>query len=301
MNKKFLEKQKYKIVGNHSAVKLCLWTKESIKTDGEKHCYKQKFYPDIVKSHLCMQCTPAVSWCTLRCQYCWRSVADTTIGADIGDEDEPRKIIKGMLESQRQLLSGLGGVPHSEKLFNESLYPRHVALSLAGEPFCYSKISELIKEFHKKEMTTFIVSNGTFPERIEKLDEMPTQFYVSLCSNSKEMFKKVHNPLIKDGWEKLMQTLQLIKEMKTRTVVRLTLARNLNFSNPEKYAELIKDASPDFVEIKAAMPVGFASQRMDYSQMLKHEEIKKFSNIVSKESGYEFKNEKTDSRVVFLQ
>ncbi len=301
MNKELLEKQKYKIVGRHSAVKLCLWTKESIKTGGAKHCYKQKFYPDIVKSHLCMQCTPAVSWCTLRCQYCWRPVADTTTGAGMGDEDEPVTIIEDMIKSQRQLLSGLGGVPHSEKLLKEANNPKNVALSLSGEPFCYSRIGELIREFHRRKMTTFVVTNGTFPERVESLDELPVQFYVSLCSNSKEMFKKVHSPLINDGWERLMKTLEIFSGLKTRTVVRLTLARHLNFSKPDEYAKLIRKASPRFVEIKAAMPVGFASYRMQYNQMLRHEEIKEFSELIAKESGYEIVNEKKDSRVVLLQ
>ncbi len=298
MNKKLLENQRYKLIGRHSAVKLCLWTKEAIKTGGERYCYKQKFYG--IKSHLCMQCTPAVSWCTLRCLYCWRPVADTTTGADIGGEDEPKKIAEEMIKAQRQLLSGLGGVPHSEEFLKQAMHPKHAALSLSGEPFCYQKISELIKEFHRREMTTFIVTNGTFPERVENLEVLPTQFYVSLCSASKEMFEKVHNPLIKGGWEKLLETLKLIKNMKTRRVIRLTLARNLNFSYPEKYAELIKMAEPDFIEIKSAMPVGFARYRLKYTQMLKHEEVKQFAEAVSKSSGYVFADEKEDSRVVLL-
>ena len=41
--KEALEKASYEIVGNHSAVEICGWTKKSIK-GSEGGCYKQKFY-----------------------------------------------------------------------------------------------------------------------------------------------------------------------------------------------------------------------------------------------------------------
>jgi tRNA wybutosine-synthesizing protein 1 len=49
--KKNLEDQGYRIVKNHSAVKICRWTKNSIKNEGV--CYKEKFYG--IKSHKCCQ------------------------------------------------------------------------------------------------------------------------------------------------------------------------------------------------------------------------------------------------------
>ena len=41
--KKALEKASYEIVGNHSAVEICGWTKKGMKSDSGG-CYKQKFY-----------------------------------------------------------------------------------------------------------------------------------------------------------------------------------------------------------------------------------------------------------------
>ena len=40
--KKLMEKQGYRFIGNHSAVKTCEWTKKSLINKGS--CYKQKFY-----------------------------------------------------------------------------------------------------------------------------------------------------------------------------------------------------------------------------------------------------------------
>jgi tRNA wybutosine-synthesizing protein 1 len=298
---KVLKRQKYKIVGNHSAAKLCLWTKRSIKTGGKEHCYKEQFYKDIgIKSHGCLQCTPAVMWCSLKCLFCWRAT-ELTLGQVVPKEDEPEFIVDRLIKAQRQLLTGLGGVPHNEKYLKEAQNPSHAAISLSGDPCCYSKLSDLIKEFHKRNMKTFLVTNGTFPERLESLETLPTQLYVSLCSNSKEMMDKVQRPLIKNTWEKLNKTLELLPSLKTRKVIRLTLVRDLNMIEPEKYAKLIEKALPNFVECKSFMSVGFSRQRLPYSAMPLHKEIREFSEKLANSLGYKIADEKKDSRVVLLK
>jgi tRNA wybutosine-synthesizing protein 1 len=300
---KRLQKAGYKIVGNHSAVKLCLWTRKSIKTGEKEFCYKEKFYKDIgIKSHGCLQMTPSLPFCTLRCAFCWR---DTTITYPkwIGKADEPEEIVEKSIKAQRELLTGLGGVLHSEKHLKEAMNPSHAAISLAGEPTFYEKLSQLIEIFHKKNMKTFLVTNGTLPERLESLKTLPTQLYVSLCSNSKEMIEKVQKPLIPDAWEKLNKTLELLPNLKTRKVIRLTMVKNLNMSEPEKYAKLIEKALPDFIEVKAGMAVGFArlQNRIKYEDMASHEEIKKFAEKISNSIVYKIADEKKDSRVVLLK
>lgn len=290
----------YKIVGEHSAVKLCSWCKKSIKTGGKEFCYKQKFYG--IESHRCLQITPALPFCTLKCQFCWRDTS-ITFPKWSGGIDEPEEIIEKSIEAQRQLLSGLGGVPHSEKFLKEAREPKHAALSLAGEPLFYEKMPEMISEFKKRGMTTFIVTNGTLPERLGALadaNSLPTQLYLSLSANSEEMFEQINKPLIKDGWKKLNKTLGMLPQIKTRKVIRMTMMKE-SLREPEKYAELIGKAKPDFVEIKAAMSVGFARTRMNYADMLKHAEIKTFAEKLSEILGYKFADEKTDSRVALLK
>jgi len=290
----------YKIVGEHSAVKLCTWCKKSIKSGGNEFCYKQKFYG--IESHRCIQMTPALPFCTLKCQFCWRDT-NITFPNWSGGTDEPERIIEKSIEAQRQLLSGLGGVPHSEKFLKEAREPKHAALSLAGEPLFYEKMPEMISELRKRKMTSFIVTNGTLPERLEALADagsLPTQLYVSLSANSEEMFYLVNKPLIKDGWERLNKTLELLPQIKTKKAIRMTMMKE-SLQEPDKYAELIAKAKPDFVEVKAAMSVGFARTRMNYSDMLKHAEIKDFAIRLSEILGYEFADEKADSRVVLLK
>lgn len=302
---KRLQNAGYKVIGNHkhSAVKLCLWTKKSIRTGEKEFCYKQKFYRDIgIKSHRCLQMTPSLPFCSLRCVFCWRDTS-ITYPKWVGEIDEPKNIVENSIKAQRELLSGLGGVSHSEKHLKEALNPGHAAISLAGEPTIYEKLFQLIEEFHKRNMKTFLVTNGTFPERLEKLETLPTQLYVSLCSNSKEMMSKVQRPLIPDAWKRLNKTLELLCNLKTRKVIRLTMVKNLNMIEPEKYAKLIEKALPDFIEVKAGMAVGFArlQGRLKYEDMPLHKEIKEFSEKIADSLGYKIVNEKEDSRVVLLK
>ena len=82
-----LEKQKYRIVGSHSAVKTCGWTKKMIK--GLGGCYKLKFYG--IMSNQCMQMTTSLS-CANRCTFCWRGTKAPVSKEWYGPVDEPEHI-----------------------------------------------------------------------------------------------------------------------------------------------------------------------------------------------------------------
>jgi tRNA wybutosine-synthesizing protein 1 len=69
-----LTKQGYTIVGSHSGVKICRWTKSALR--GRGSCYKYSFYG--IRSHRCMETTPSLS-CSLllaaRNQPRWNNLA----------------------------------------------------------------------------------------------------------------------------------------------------------------------------------------------------------------------------------
>jgi len=292
--KRLFIRQHYGIAGNHSAVKLCGWTKNSLHDRGV--CYKQKFYG--IESHRCLQCTPIVNWCTQNCDFCWR------LGRyqfpKLEGWDEPKEIVDKMIEVQRKLLSGFPGAKVNMKKWKEAQNPTQVAISLAGEPTIYPKLSELIAEFHKRRMTTFLVTNGTLPENIEKLNPLPTQLYVTLAAPDKETCLNLCHPNLPDAWERLMRTLELLPKLNTRKVIRLTLVKGVNMKNPEKYAELIRRAKPHFIEAKAYMSVGSARKRLGLEHMPTHEEIVEFSKKLSKHLGIPIADEHRPSRVVLL-
>jgi tRNA wybutosine-synthesizing protein 1 len=292
-----LSKQHYGLIGNHSAVKICTWTKKSLVNDGV--CYKQKFYG--IRSHLCCQMTPAVGYCQNNCVYCWR-VLDYSPVKEIKDVDEPEDIYKGCVREQRRLLTGFGGADTCDKAkLKAAQDPEHFAISLSGEPTMYPKLSELIRLLHSKGKTTFVVSNGMLPDVLERI-EIPTQLYLSLSVPDESLFDEIHNPLHKHGWEKLNRSLDVIRKLRnrTRTTIRVTAIKGMNMVRPGLWAELIEKADPLFVEVKAYMFVGASRQRMGLGNMPYHEDIIKFSKEIEEHSGYKIIDEKPESRVVLM-
>jgi len=290
-----LEKQQYRIVGRHSAVKICSWTKKSLVDGGV--CYKQKFYGIIC--HRCCQMTPCLQCCN-NCVFCWRDMDSLNSVEFSGEVDSPSFIIDKCIEGQRELLNGFpGNEKINMKKFKEAMDPKFFAISLSGEPTLYPKLSEMIKEHKKRGNCTFLVTNGMFPEVLEKI-EMPTQLYVSLDAPNEEIYKNVDKSLFKDGWERLMKTLELLPKLNTRTCLRLTLVKSINMRNSEEYSELIKKANPMFVEVKAYMFVGSSQQRLEIGNMPVHSEVREFAHEVAKHSGYKIIDEQERSRVVLL-
>jgi len=130
--------------------------------------------------------------------------------------------------------------------------PNHAAISLDGEPLLYPKIGGLVEEFRNRNMTSFIVTNGTLPERIESLNSLPSQLYITLPAPNETVYKKVCRPMIKNGWGKISDTLDLVESLSCRSLVRITAVKNLNLSENyiKDYIKLIDKANPNFFEIK---------------------------------------------------
>ncbi len=135
---------------------------------------------------------------------------------------------------------------------NEAMTPNHAAISLDGEPLLYPKMSEFIQEFKNRSMSTFIVTNGTLPERIMGLDSLPSQLYITLPAPNERIYKQVCRPMIKNGWDKINKSLESVNTLSCRTVVRLIAIKNLNTDELylKDYINIIKKTNPNFFEIK---------------------------------------------------
>lgn len=292
--RELLIKQQYRLHNDHAAVKLCHWMKESMIRD--RHCYKQDFYG--VESHRCLQMTPAINECSHQCTFCWR-----VQGRDFEVKEwaEPKEMLDALIEHQRLLISGFKGDSRCPpEKFKEACNPNQVAISLAGEPITYPYLSEFIEECHRRDMTTFLVTNGTYPERLAALDVLPRQTYVTVAAPNKEIYKKACRPKISDGWEKLMETLDLLPSLDTRTVIRHTLVKDLNFGWIDDYAKLDKRADPDLIEPKGYVFVGGSRTRLSLTSMPSFEEIREFSKELGSKTGMEIIRERPDSRVLLL-
>ncbi len=300
MLKEKLEKQQYIFTGDHSAVKICTWTKKSL--TGKGVCYKQKFYG--IRCHLCCQISPAVGYCQNQCIFCWREL-DLTRGQDmsaIDDLDLPEDIIRKSIAGQIKLLNGFGGHPDIDRTkLDESKEPMHFAISLTGEPLLYPKLNSLIKALHDMGKTTFVVTNGQLPEVIEGL-EPPTQLYISVDAPNESIFRKVEHSHNKDAWERLNLSLEMMKKLndRTRTSLRFTIIKGINDTDPEGWAEAIRKSESMFVEVKAYMFVGSSRFRLKLENMPRHHEVKEFAERICEASGYKIIDEKEESRVVLL-
>jgi len=312
-----LRKQGYHIVGKHSAVKRCKWYKESILDRGE--CYKAKFYG--IKSHQCTQSTPSLQFCDQECVFCWRTQANELGLSDKSNKNEmpndtfvwdpPEFILNGLLREQEEFAKGYKGNPKANQIkVKEAFNPKLLTLSLAGEPTIYPYLSELIKLAKSRGMYVFLVTNATLPHALKKLDmddALPTQLYISMDAPDKQSYIKTCRPnqnadILWNNYNESLKFMNMIKG-KTRTVLRMTLVRRFNTDNLEGYAEQIRMAQPDYVEVKSFVYVGGArheNRGLKLSDMMRMEEIREIAKQLSELTGYTYTDEHTASRVVIL-
>lgn len=290
-----LSKQKYHLVGEHGGVKVCHWTKQSLVND--RSCYKGTFYG--IESHGCMQMAPNVDTCNLACTYCWREPHSETLNRI---DDDPYELFLQSVKAHRRLITGYGGNPKADpKKFAEAQNPKHVAISLNGEPTLYSRLGEFLDICHQHGVSTFLVTNGSLPKVIEKLDPLPTQLYVSVDAPNKKLFNSLCKPKFDSAaFEKLEQTLELLPSLDTRTVCRHTLIKNESLGYHEDYARLDNLADPDFIEAKGYVYVGNSQNNLSIENMPTHQEVLDFSHKLAPLLGREVLSERSESRVTLI-
>jgi len=290
-----LAKQGYRVVGDHSGVKLCHWMGEKLLRGRE--CYKEKFYG--IQCHRCLQMSPTINQCNQACLFCWRFqgfTVDTLAGGD-----EPELILDGCIEAQRKLISGFKGDERCKpEMWHEAYEPNQVAISLSGEPTLYERLGEFIALCKSRGMTTFLVTNGTNPRALERLDTLPTQLYVTVAAPNEEIYKKICAPTTKTGWKDLRKTLELLPSLDTRTVIRHTLVKDYNLGWEAEYARLDEIAEPDFIEPKGYVFVGYSRERMHNTNMPSMDEVRAFSGKLCAELDFEVLAESPASRVAVV-
>jgi tRNA wybutosine-synthesizing protein 1 len=215
--------------------------------------------------------------------------------------DSPQEIIQGSLKAQEKILTGYkGNTKTNWRKFQEALTPKHVAISLTGEPTLYEPLGELIHAFHQKGLTTFLVSNGTLPTKLSKLSQEPTQLYISVCAPNEQVYKQVCRPQFPSAWTKLNETLGLMQSFHCPTVIRMTLVKDHNMNHIDEYAKIVEKSNPTYIETKAYMHIGFSNLRLGFENMPQHNEVKDFASKLAQKTGYKILNEAPESRVVLL-
>lgn len=249
-----LTKQGYAIVGSHSGVKICRWTKSALR--GRGSCYKYSFYG--INSHQCMEATPSLS-CSNKCVFCWRHGTNPVGTTWRWVADAPDLIFDGIRKNHYQKIKMMRGVPgvRAER-FAEAMRIRHCALSLVGEPIFYPHINEFLALLHGERISSFLVCNAQHPDQLAALGHV-TQLYVSIDASNRESLRRVDRPLHRDFWERLQRCLAILRDrrFRQRTVFRLTLVKGFNVDDEvEGYADMVEKALPCFVEVKGVTYCG---------------------------------------------
>lgn len=247
---KSLTKQGYTIVGSHSGVKICRWTKSALR--GRGSCYKFAFYG--IRSHLCMETTPSLA-CSNKCVFCWRH--GTNPVAKLNWRwvlDPPEKVMEGALQGHYSKIKQMRGIPGIQMdRFQEAFKVKHCALSLVGEPIFYPHINEFVGMLHEQEISSFLVCNAQHPDQLALLHKV-TQLYVSIDAPNRKDLRKVDRPLNSDFWERMMKCLDILRTVQShqRTVFRLTLVKGFNMDEISGYADMVIRAQPSQIEVKGA-------------------------------------------------
>ncbi|MEM4717293.1 MAG: 4-demethylwyosine synthase TYW1 [Desulfurococcaceae archaeon] len=298
-----LTRQGYHIIGTIGAVKRCHWSKEAVLR--RRFCYKCLWYG--IESHRCIQMTPVVAWCWNRCLHCWR-IQPEDIGMHWDDTkppiiDDPEVVVEDSILTHRQVMAGFKGNPRADQIMvEEALNPRHAAISLAGEPLLYPRLGELIEEYHKRGITTFLVTHGTRPDVLKNLEKEPSQLYISMEAWDKYNYEYFNRPMVPRSWELFIETVDYVRSFKSPVVYRITLVKGFNDKDEamRSFAKLIEIGNPTYVEIKAYMYLGVSKGRLTRDNMPTHSEVREYSRKLSELVGYKLLSESIPSRVVLL-
>ena len=174
-----------------------------------------------------------------KCVFCWRHGSNP-----IGKEwrwltDDPAYLVNEAMEQHRRMIAAMKGVPGvlPDRLA-DALKPRHCALSLVGEPIMsatkpslqphqlhryaafsplltasnvavacrcrYPHINEFVRLLHSHGISSFLVSNAQFPDRVQQLQPV-TQLYLSIDAATAQSLKTIDRPLFRSVSQSFIQ------------------------------------------------------------------------------------------------
>lgn len=273
-----LKKEGYKLIGTHSAVKLCRWTKHQLR--GRGGCYKHTFYG--ITSYQCMEATPSLA-CANKCVFCWRHHKNPVGREWRWKTDDPYFIVDQAVKMHISMIKETKGIPGVKMdRWKDAHTVRHCALSLVGEPIMYPRVDEFLGDLHARKISTFLVTNGQHPQAIESLRPI-TQLYVSVDASTKESLIEIDRPLFGDAWERLHQSLRCLKAKGQRTVARLTVVKGWNSGEIDGYARLIALGHVSIVEIKGVTFCGKSdASNLNMSNSPWHHEVVELAQTLQK-------------------
>ncbi|KAI2499994.1 Wyosine base formation [Fragilaria crotonensis] len=210
-----------------------------------------------------MEATPSLA-CANKCVFCWRHHKNPVGKEWRWKTDDPYMIVEEAVKEHILMIKETKGIPGVKMdRWREAHTVRHCALSLVGEPIMYPRIDEFLGELHRRQISTYLVTNGQHPQSIASIRPI-TQLYVSVDAPTPETLIAIDRPLFQDAWERLQESLRMLKKKGQRTVARLTVVKGWNSDEVEGYAKLIALGHVSLVEVKGLHSVGNPMLRIQH-------------------------------------
>jgi len=213
--------------------------------------------------------------------FCWRHHKNPVGREWRWKADPPQMLIDAAIQNHHQMIKQLKGVPGIvPERWRDAFTIKHCALSLVGEPIIYPYINEFVDLLHEKKISSFLVTNAQFPDKIDSMKPV-TQLYVSVDAATKESLKAVDRPIFVDFWERYLASLDSLAKKGQRTVFRMTLIKGWNTEELFNYAQLIERGAPSFIEIKGVTYCGTSkASTLTMKNVPFHEEVLHFSEEI---------------------
>lgn len=150
----------------------------------------------------------------------------------------------------------------------------------------YPHINRYLKLLHDRGISSFLVTNAQFPDRIAQLDPV-TQLYLSIDAATASSLKAIDRPLFSDYWPRFVACLKALKLKKQRTVYRLTLVKSFNMTEVREYAALVQIGKPTLIEVKGVTFCGDTSAANDLTMgnVPFHSEVRAFTTALCEAIG----------------
>lgn len=75
----------------------------------------------------------------------------------------------------------------------------------------YPYINRVLELLHSKSISSFLVTNAQFPEKLKTLGPC-TQLYTSIDAATHDELKRIDRPLNQDFWQKFLDSIDALKD-----------------------------------------------------------------------------------------
>ncbi|HOL47415.1 MAG TPA: radical SAM protein [bacterium] len=202
-----------KAIHNINTTKKKLGNLNLLLKDDKKYFYKKWQYPFVTNEKYIAITKRGVIYptfaCNINCEFCYYKFNHSTHHRPIEEVKKELDLYKNFYNLEYIDISG-------------------------GEPTIYKNIEDMIEYCNQIELKPTIITNGQLPERIKKIIEIGVEDILLSYHDIEEYYNKI--TYTKNGYEKLLKTIEIMKEKNFTFRTNTTLTKE-NMERLPKIAE----------------------------------------------------------------